>query len=168
MRALAPIEPPDIFHLHAAQGWLELGSAKEAQVELEKIAPELREHPAVLSARWDLFAAERNWGTALEVAAALVRLDPDDPLGWVHQSYALHELKRTTEARDHLLRVVDRFPICATMRYNLACYECQLNNLPQARAWLEKALKLGQAQEMKLAALRDPDLEPLWSEISSM
>ena len=33
-----------------------------------------------------------------------------DPLGWVHRSYALHELKRTAEARDNLLRVVDKFP----------------------------------------------------------
>ena len=30
------------------------------------------------------------------------------------------------KVRDNLLPVVERFPDNATMRYNLACYECQL------------------------------------------
>ena len=46
------------------------------------------------------------------------------------------------------------------MRYNLACYECQLGNLDRAKRWLEKAFELGDARNMKLAALDDPDLEP--------
>jgi hypothetical protein len=61
--------------------------------------------------------------------------------------------------------VVDKFPKDATMRYNLACYKCQLGRLDQARAWLEKAFAIGDARKMKLAALDDPDLEPLWKEI---
>jgi len=48
-------------------------------------------------------------------------------------------LKRTGEARDNLLRVVEKFQLSATMRYNLACYECQLGRLEQAKMWLEKA-----------------------------
>ena len=111
--------------------------------------------------RWEIYAAAKKWETALDIAAALIQLDPEGPLGWVHRSYALHELKRTTEARDNLLRVVDKFPISATMRYNLACYECQLGNLDRAKRWLEKAFELGDARNMKLAALDDPDLEPL-------
>jgi hypothetical protein len=77
-------------------------------------------------------------------------------------------LKRTAEARDNLLRVVENFPISATMRYNLACYECQLGRLEQAKEWLEKAFQLGDAKKMKLPALADPDLEPLWKEIGSI
>jgi len=154
-------QPPDTFYLQAAQGWLELGNHVEANLELENIAPELQAHPAVLRLRWGVFAAAKNWEEALEIAARLIHLYPEDPLGWVHRSYTLHELKRTAEARDNLLRVVDKFPICATMRYNLACYECQLGHLDLARTWLEKAFKLGDATEMKMAALEDPDLEPL-------
>jgi hypothetical protein len=52
------------------------------------------------------------------------------------------------------------------MRYNLACYECQLGRLEQAKQWLEKAFLLGDARKMKRAALDDPDLEALWKEIS--
>jgi tetratricopeptide (TPR) repeat protein len=159
------LQPPDSHHVHAAQGWLELGNHVEADAELDNIAASSRAHPDVPNVRWGIYAAAKKWEATLDIAAALIQLDPDDPLGWVHRSYALHELKRTVEARDKLLRVVDKFPMSATMRYNLACYECQLGKLDRARVWLEKAFKLGDAKKMKLAALDDPDLEPLWKEI---
>lgn len=163
-----PLQPPDSLHLEAAHGWLELGNHIEADVELDKITPQLRAHPDVLKARWDVYATARKWETALDIASAIIQLAPDDPIGWVNRSYVLHELKRTPDARDNLLRVVDRFPESATMRYNLACYECQLGHLDLAKAWLEKAFEIGNAREMKLAALDDSDLEPLWRAIGSL
>src|SRR5215467_6815169 len=145
---MKPLQPPDTFHVLAASGWLDLGNSTEAKLELEKVAPEWRNHPDVLKARWLVWANDKQWEEALAAAAELVRSEPDEPIGWVHQSYALHELKRTTEARDQLLRVIDKFSTNATMRYNLACYECQLGNLDQARAWLEKAYGAGDRGEM--------------------
>ena len=156
-----PLELTDQRHLEAAQGWLELGNHLEANEELEQINAQYRAHPAVLEVRWQIYAKAKKWDSALDIASALVQLEPEEPLGWVHRSYALHELKRTAEARDNLLRVVDKFPISATMRYNLACYECQLGRLKQAKEWLEKAFKLGDAKQMRLAALEDPDLQAL-------
>ena len=155
----------DTLQLQAAQGWLELGNQIEANAELDKITPQLQAHPFVLKVRYEVHAAARKWEAALEVAAALIELDPKDPFGWFHRSYALHELRRTTEARDNLLHVVQKFPISPTMCYNLACYECQLGNLEQAKQWLEKAFKLGDVKIMKPAALEDPDLKPLWKDI---
>ena len=162
------LEPPESFHVRAAQGWLELGNHTEANEELSKIAPEFRTHPDVLKVSWEVYAAGRKWEAALEVAAALIQHDSEDPLGWVHRSYCLHELKRTAEARDNLMRVVGRFPLSATMRYNLACYECQLGRLPQAKSWLRKAFVLGDKKKMKQVALDDRDLEPLWPEIEQL
>ena len=54
------------------------------------------------------------------------------------------------------------------MRYNLACYECQLGRLTVARRWLEAAYELGGTREMKLMALDDEDLRPLWDHIGEM
>jgi hypothetical protein len=54
------------------------------------------------------------------------------------------------------------------MRNNLACYACQLGNLKQARDWLQKAIDLANTKEVKLMALSDPDLEPLWKEIGTL
>lgn len=160
---IAPLQPPDSFHLQAAQGWFELGNHLEANEELEKISPQNSAHPAALEVRWEMYAAAKRWSAALDIAAALVALAPESSLGWVHRSFALHELKRTAEARDNLLPVVGKFPDEPVIPYNLACYECHLGRLEQH--WLEKAFKLGDARRMRLAALKDPDLEPLWKEI---
>jgi len=163
-----PVERPDSLYLEAAEGWLELGNPREASAELDRIADHLMLHPAVLSVRWQIFAAIRSWEAALEVAVGSTELDPDEPAAWVHRSYSLHELKRTAEARDVLLSVVEKFPGSATMRYNLACYECQLGHLDVAKDWLHKAFALGDAKQMKLAALDDPDLQPLWKDIKML
>jgi len=162
---MKPLDPPDSFHVLAASGWVDLGNSAEAQLELEKVAPEWQKHPVVLQTKWLVYADQKQWEQAMRAAIELVETEPNEPLGWVHQSYALHELRRTSEARDQLLRVIDRFPGNATMRYNLACYECQLGNLDQARTWLEQAYRAGERAEMQAMALKDVDLKPLWEEI---
>ncbi len=112
------LQPPDTIHLQAAHGWLELGNHIEANEELEKITARLRVHPDVLELRWRIFAAAKNWEAALDIASALIQIDPENPAGWEDRSYSLDELGRPAEARDNLLRVVDRFPKNAIVRYN--------------------------------------------------
>ncbi len=77
-------------------------------------------------------------------------------------------MKRTNAAKENLLRVVDKFPKDAMMRYNLACYTAQLDDLKAAWQWLEKAFELGDAKKLKLMALEDPDLQPLWDALQRM
>ena len=165
---MKPLEPPDRFHWLAAQGWLELGDHREAIGELEKLSPSLSSHPDVLETRWQICAKQGNWEAALDIASALTDLKPEDPVAWIHRSFALHELKRTREARESLSGVIDRFPDDETMRYNLACYECQLGNLSVAMEWLTKALGLGDRQQIRRMALDDPDLAPLRAEIEKL
>jgi hypothetical protein len=64
--------------------------------------------------------------------------------------------------------VVDIFPEHKMMRYNLACYSCQLGNLKEAMQWLEKAIDLAGKKDIRLMALDDPDLEPLWTKIGEI
>jgi len=52
------------------------------------------------------------------------------------------------------------------MRYNLACYECLLGHLQEAMSWFQAACEIGDGNKLKLMALEDPDLEPLWKDIS--
>ncbi len=162
------LETSDLHHLQAAEGWLELGNHLEANEELEKITPQVRAHPMVLVVRWKIYAQARKWDVCVDLAEALVKLAPDDPFGWIHRSYALHELKRTQEAWDRLLPAVEKFPSEWTIPYNLACYACQLGNLPEAKRWLQKALQIEDASKLKLMALDDPDLEPLWKNIGEI
>ena len=153
--------------MKAAEGWLELGNPREAEAELEQIELPFRSHPDVLELRWQLCARLKNWNGALEAGSALIQVAPGEAQGWVHRSYALHELKRTVEARENLLRVASRFPNDATLLYNLACYESQLGRLEQAKLWLGKALQAGDPIAVKRMALQDADLEPLWPHIET-
>jgi hypothetical protein len=39
------------------------------------------------------------------------------------------------------------------------------SGMGQAKNWLEKAFEVGNPRKIKLLALEDPDLEPLWAKI---
>jgi tetratricopeptide (TPR) repeat protein len=93
---------------------------------------------------------------------------PDNSFGWKHWAYALHELKRTKEAWGVLIPVVDKFPDDYIISYNLACYCCQLGKRKEAFQWLWKAIDLAGKKDIRLMALDDPDLEPLWPDISEI
>jgi predicted Zn-dependent protease len=159
--SFALLQGTDQFHFRIAEDWIGLGDYSAASEQLDKILPGQRTHPAVLKIRWQLCVYRRNWEAALEVASTLVLVDPKDSLGWTHQSFALHELKRTAEARDNLVRVVETFPDNAAMRYNLACYECQLGRTEEAKGWLSAACKLDGKKRTAKMALTDFDLAPL-------
>lgn len=156
--------PPDTHHLSAAIGWLELGNPAEASEELKWISAAMRVHPDVLETRWQLHAKTKEWEACVKVARETTQVVPANPFGWIHLSFALHELKRTQDAYDNLIGVLVDFPYEWLMRYNLACYSCQLGNLDEARRWLVEAETRGGAKQIKRMAREDPDLEPLFQE----
>ena len=167
-KRLKPLQPPDSIHLNAAEGWLGLGNHIEANEELERITPEMRGHPDVLVIRYEIYSTANKWEMAAEVARAISIMLPDDSFGWIHLAYSLHELKRTKEAWNVLLPVADKFTEESTIRYNLACYACQLGKLKEGMKWLEKAVDLAGKKDIRQMALDDPDLEPLWAEIGDL
>jgi tetratricopeptide (TPR) repeat protein len=118
-----------------------------------------RSHPAALAGKWDY---------AAEIARSISVLLPDNPFGHFHLAFSLHELKRTKEAYDVLIAVVDKFPAEHLIRYNLACYSCRLGRLKEAYQWLEKAIDLAGKEDIRQTALDDSDLEPLWAEIGEI
>lgn len=160
--------PPDTFYVSAARGWAELGNPAEAKLEMERLSPAAREHPMALETWWEIHAAERNWEAALESARELILSAPSLPSGWINQSYCLHELKRTVEARDCLLKVASCFPDVSTIPYNLACYACQLGDNALALRWVKAAAKVVGKETVKAMAKGDPDLAPLWKEIREL
>ena len=159
------LQAPDLHHLRAAEGWLQLGDAGEAGRELDQIAPARQSHPEVLETRWSVCAAGGDWAGALAAAEQAVAQAPGRSSGWIHRSYSLHELRRTQEAREQLLPAADRFPKESIIPYNLACYDCQLGRLAEAREWLALAMALGPREEIVTLALKDVDLKPLWQEL---
>ncbi len=162
------MQPPDSHHLSAAEGWLELGNCPEALAELDHIAAGEQGRLEVLAVRWSVLAQLKCWEDCVGIAAAMIERAPECVFGWIHRSYALHELKRTREARDLLRPAADRFSDDETIPYNLACYECQLGDFPAARGWLRRAMTLRKPVEVKVQALADIDLAPMWKEIQQM
>ena len=165
---MAELDPPDIHHLRAAEGWLELGNPKEALLELDQISATAASFLEVLGARWAICAELKSWPECIQIAVRILECAPESPFGWIHRSFALHELRRTTEARDLLLPAVDKFPQVGTIPYNLACYECQLGNLDPARKWLKRAIRLEGRKEIVTRALEDTDLKSLHQELAAL
>ncbi len=88
MSSLVKIGNPDLFHLSAAIGWLELGNWQEANDELEQIQPRLRGHPEVLAVRLAIYQEADNWEMAGDVAEILRNQNPDDAQWWLSLAYA--------------------------------------------------------------------------------
>jgi len=167
-RRMDELEPPDLHHRNAAVGWLELGCPREARAELLRISEAHQQRREVLELHWRICAEETDWPTALAVARQLVHGDPGNPTGWIHQSYSLHELKRTEEAHGQLLGVAEQFSRISTVAYNLACYACQLGQPEEARRWLNRAIQLEGKDRIKAMALSDSDLIPMRDEIQGL
>ena len=161
------LETSDIRHLDAAVGWLGLGCASEARVELDLIAAARQQHPAVLDARWMLCVQEKRWAEALEIAEAELATAPDDCPGWLHRAYALRRVSTggLSRAWEALLPAAEKFPGEPVVAFNLSCYACQLQLPDAARQWLRRAMKAGSREAIRKMALADDDLKPLWPEI---
>ena len=164
------IEPPDLFHLEAANGWMGLKCFADARLELEKVSAANQHHPATLETRWVLCAHEKNWNDALAIAELEMKFAPTDAAGWLHRAYALRraEAGGLSPAWDALLPAADKFPQEPVIAYNLSCYACQLQQLDSARDWLRRAMAVGEKAGIKKMALADDDLKPLWPEIAKL
>ena len=159
------LDQADRFQVEAAEGWLMLGNPLEAHEELEKITGEPAYHPMVLSMRWQVYAAAGWWEAAYVVSKALCELGPDSPAAWICQANTLRHYKGLVEAWSVLLNVVHKFKDDAVIRYNLACYTAQMGLLEESCGWLVQAFELEESTQLKVAAIYDPDLQPLWDKI---
>lgn len=136
-------------------------------MELGLISPEGQAHPAVLDLHWSLCAGEQKWEEAFHAAQRLVAVLPEEPAGWLHAAYAARRMRAggIEQAQALLLPAADQFPEEPVIAFNLACYACQLDQLDAARRWFERACQIGGKKEIRVMALADEDLKPLWPEI---
>jgi predicted Zn-dependent protease len=153
--------------LQYAQGYLALGMLKEAREELAAIEPADQTSDDVLESTIDLHSAAHDWKRAADAAEELTRRQPDDPKGWISWAFATRRLKSIGEAETILLEAEKRVgATCALVHYNLACYRCQLGDAQGAMQRLATACRMD--SHWKSAALEDPDLAPLRSQIATL
>ncbi len=157
------LELPDRQHWQAAIGYVELGMFLDADAELDKIDPLNRGAPEVLAVRVETYAGLEKWELMQAMAQRLTEYDPKNVQWWISLAYATRRTESIDAARSILIQALKSHPEEPMINYNLACYECQLGNLPAAKQDLMWATKAD--AKFKLMALDDPDLEPLWAEI---
>lgn len=156
--------------LRSVEGWLELGSIDEAAGEIARIGEPDASHPDVLAVRWSVLAARECWDEAFEVAERHLGEVPNDERAHVNKAYALRRKTDggVTLARVVLLRAWKDFPESVLIPYNLACYDCLIDNLEGALAFLQRAIEVGDEKAVLTMARQDPDLAPIRASLDDL
>lgn len=161
MDSVEQLSARDRHRLEAVVGWLELDAPGWAEDEFSALPLAFQQSPDGLEIRWRILALTATWSDANLIAKTLIQICPDEPSGWIHLSYGLHELRQTESARANLMKAVMRFPNNGVIAYNLACYANQLGRRVEAARWLARAMRLDGRAETLNRAIKDPDLQSL-------
>lgn len=143
----------------AAQGYFELEMNKESLAELDKLPFAEQILPEVLEMRVLILMKDHHWEQALDVSEKLCAVAPNEPSGFIHAAFCLHELGKTQQAKELLLEGPASLATDPTYHYNLACYECALGNIETARAYLKSSVSMD--KDLREFAKYDPDLKAL-------
>jgi predicted Zn-dependent protease len=131
----------------------------EALDELDSLPAETQEEAVVVEMFLVTLMQARRWSEALDRGRKLCELRPGEQSAFIHAAFCLHELGRPAEAKAWLLSGPPTLQHEANYFYNLACYECVLGNLTEARQLLARSFELdGKYRDF---ARTDPDLQAL-------
>ncbi len=147
------------WHLRHTTGFLQLGMLADAEAELAAIPPDEALLPEVLALRVALLQEQARWPELRDVAQHLAHHHPQEPAWWITLAYATRRSDSLPAANAILAVAAKLHPDNATIRFNLACYACQLGDLSAARIHLAHAIRLDSSFEALAAT--DEDLRPL-------
>jgi tetratricopeptide (TPR) repeat protein len=147
--------------LLAADGYLYLGMPAQALEEIDSIEDSAQNTSPVLRARVRILLHMKRWSEANSLSEAGASLYPDENEFTVQRAFALHQLKKGTDAVRVLLSAPEWIRRTGILHYNLACYEAQLGDLTTARQCIDAAIEINSS--FKKNAKSDPDLARLWN-----
>jgi predicted Zn-dependent protease len=142
-----------------AEGYSELGMLDDALAQLDQLDTEHEDRLEILRMRVDILLRKQNWKDALRLSLRFCDANPNQPFGYVHAAFCLHELGRTLEAKQTLLDGPAALLDEPVYYYNLACYDTVLGNLEQAKAYLRASFRLDKS--FRELAKSDPDLKQI-------
>jgi len=145
------------WHFRAACGYAELGMTRESVGELNEIEPVHQSRPEVLQLRLHHLMRSQRWASALRISQKLCRAAPDCSAGYLHAGFCLHELGKTAEAKQLLLKGPAALLKEPIYYYNMGCYEALLGNVKDARINLETSFRMDSS--FRELAKKDPDLQ---------
>ncbi|MFM8363603.1 MAG: tetratricopeptide repeat protein [Verrucomicrobiota bacterium] len=152
--------------LLAVEGYLELGMVLDALREFQDLPARAKTSLEGLTMLMEIHRAEEEWEAMESVASRLWEAEPENVGRWIDWAIALRQSDSVASARVLLIEAVERFPEEALVHFHLACCECQLGNLPQARRHLMESKK--RCRVCRVLMLTDEgDLEPFWVDFSA-
>ena len=145
--------------LTAATGWLDLGLADEALMEIRSLPAKASNQQEVLELKLHAEMECGFWNAAADTSRLLCARNPKDAGYFIHAAFCLHETGDTLAACNWLLQGPKSLIKIAIFHYNLACYLCVLGKKSRAASHLQKAIKMDATFEEM--ALGDKDLKGL-------
>jgi tetratricopeptide (TPR) repeat protein len=103
--------------------------------------------------------AESRWADALALTLRLCEMEPEEPGGFIHAAFCLHELGRTDEAVDMLSRGPAALRSKPVFYYNMGCYHACLGDMEKALKLLRQSFEMDGS--LRAVARKDPDLDVL-------
>jgi uncharacterized protein HemY len=160
------VEWHDFRRLRAAEGYIELGMYEEADSELKQVDPACPALSRVLALKLCTYAGQAKWKLMGAVAKKLTERDPGDvqwPIWW---AYAIARGQSVDRAKNVLIQALRNHPNDPTLHYAVGCYESLLHHFSKAKRHVARAIQLDWS--LKLIALTDEELEPIWFEIEQL
>lgn len=145
----------------AAQGYLEIGMVEDALKELETLPDKEKMSNECLAVYVEIFRETGEWDRMEKIAQLLCQTDKKNVKRWLDCAFARYHLDSVESARATLLAATKRFPNEALVHFQLACCECQLGNIAEAKKHLNESKKL--CPICRVLALTDEgDLDLIW------
>src|SRR5213083_2464955 len=130
---------------------------RESLAELDAIDKRYQNRPEVLQLRLHHLMRKKKWALALRVSQKLCRVAPDCGAGFLHAGFCLHELGKTAEAKQLLLKGPAALLKEPIYYYNMGCYDALLGNVQAAKMHLQTSFKMDAS--FRELAKKDPDLK---------
>src|SRR5712691_2421429 len=130
---------------------------RQSVAELNAIGRALQHRPEVLQMRLHHLMRAKKWARALTVSRKLCRVAPECSAGFLHAGFCLHELGKTAEAKQLLLKGPAALLKEPIYYYNMGCYEALLGNVRDAQMHLQTSFQMDAS--FRKIAKRDPDLK---------
>jgi predicted Zn-dependent protease len=146
--------------IEPAYGYHGLGLHHDAWTVLDDLSPEEKTHPLVALLRLDILLALHRYDDAVALGTGACRQWPILDGFFFKTATALMHLGDHAKAKDLLLAGPESLPKKAIYWYDLACCQCKLGEVDQAKKSLSECFN--RDDSLRAPALDDPDLEPIW------
>ena len=136
------------------------------RVELSGLPDELPWSRQKKSMLIEIFQGLKSWKEMQKIAYELRMEFPNESGWWVSDAYATRRCLSIEQAREILLEALVHNYDDALIRYNLACYACQLGSPGECLDFLKEAVK--RDEHFKAMALADEDLKGVQAALREM